>query len=212
MSYVDVRLAFVRWLHKSLFVIILLLLLLSSLEVLTTCLTDAFPKFLSNKRILVTGPTCLVLYLLGLPCVSRVGLVYLLVPLPLMSASSLSVVCGCVCANRQEYTGWLSSTSLSPAGCCCFWRSLRSSASATFTVRPTFWEMLGARAAAVMGSHRAFAGGNRFIKDIEMMLGTKSCTFWLWWRACWFCISPCIIVVSTTPTTCVMSREFCGDK
>lgn len=93
---VDVRHAFVRWLHKSLFVIILLLLS-SSLEVLTTCLTDAFPKFLSNKRILVTGPTCLVLYLLGLPCVSRVGLVYLLVPLPLMSASSLSVVCGCVC-------------------------------------------------------------------------------------------------------------------
>lgn len=41
-------------------------------------------------------------------------------------------------------------------------------------------------------------GGNRFIKDIEMMLGEKSCTFWLWWRACWFFISPCIIAVSAT--------------
>ncbi|XP_058487251.1 sodium- and chloride-dependent neutral and basic amino acid transporter B(0+) [Solea solea] len=38
-------------------------------------------------------------------------------------------------------------------------------------------------------------GGNRFIKDIEMMLGKKSFTFWLWWRACWFFISPCIIAV-----------------
>lgn len=40
-------------------------------------------------------------------------------------------------------------------------------------------------------------GGNRLIKDLEMMLGEKSCTFWLWWRACWFCISPCIIMVGT---------------
>ncbi|XP_047440136.1 sodium- and chloride-dependent neutral and basic amino acid transporter B(0+) [Mugil cephalus] len=38
-------------------------------------------------------------------------------------------------------------------------------------------------------------GCNRFIKDIEMMLGKKHYTFWLWWRACWFFISPCIIVV-----------------
>ncbi|XP_055364723.1 sodium- and chloride-dependent neutral and basic amino acid transporter B(0+) isoform X2 [Betta splendens] len=38
-------------------------------------------------------------------------------------------------------------------------------------------------------------GGNRFIKDIEMMLGQKSFFFWLWWRTCWFFISPCIIVV-----------------
>ncbi|CAI5688209.1 unnamed protein product [Oreochromis niloticus] len=37
-------------------------------------------------------------------------------------------------------------------------------------------------------------GGNRFIKDIEMMIGMKTSTFWLWWRACWFFISPCIIV------------------
>lgn len=30
------------------------------------------------------------------------------------------------------------------------------------------------------------------------MLGNKSFVFWLWWRVCWFFLSPCIIVVSTT--------------
>ncbi|KAM9362239.1 sodium- and chloride-dependent neutral and basic amino acid transporter B(0+)-like [Symphorus nematophorus] len=38
-------------------------------------------------------------------------------------------------------------------------------------------------------------GGNHLIKDIEMMLGKKSFWFWLWWRMCWFFISPCITVV-----------------
>lgn len=38
-------------------------------------------------------------------------------------------------------------------------------------------------------------GGNRFIKDIEMMIGEKSFKFWFWWRSCWFFISPCIILV-----------------
>ncbi|XP_019736007.1 sodium- and chloride-dependent neutral and basic amino acid transporter B(0+) [Hippocampus comes] len=35
---------------------------------------------------------------------------------------------------------------------------------------------------------------NRLIEDIEMMLGKKSFWFWLWWRACWFVISPCILL------------------
>lgn len=30
------------------------------------------------------------------------------------------------------------------------------------------------------------------------MLGKKSFGFWLWWRTCWFFLSPCCIVVSTT--------------
>ncbi|XP_076597705.1 sodium- and chloride-dependent neutral and basic amino acid transporter B(0+)-like [Chaetodon auriga] len=38
-------------------------------------------------------------------------------------------------------------------------------------------------------------GGNRLVKDIEMMVGKKSFWFWLFWKACWFFISPCIIVV-----------------
>lgn len=110
-------------------------------------------------------------------------------------------VCVCVCVNRQGYTGWPSSTSLLLAGCCCFWRSWRSSASATYTVTTSRLEAMAARAAALMGSPHASAGGNRFIQDIEMMLGKKSWVFWLWWRACWFCISPAIIVVSKASVT-----------
>nr|XP_033802492.1 sodium- and chloride-dependent neutral and basic amino acid transporter B(0+)-like isoform X2 [Geotrypetes seraphini] len=37
-------------------------------------------------------------------------------------------------------------------------------------------------------------GGNRFIKDIEMMLGKKSFCFWIWWRACWFFITPVVLI------------------
>lgn len=62
-------------------------------------------------------------------------------------------------------------------------------------------EAIAARAAAVMVSPHTSAGGSRFIQDIEMMLGKKSWVFWLWWRACWFCISPCIIVVSKASVT-----------
>nr|XP_057910467.1 sodium- and chloride-dependent neutral and basic amino acid transporter B(0+)-like [Doryrhamphus excisus] len=37
-------------------------------------------------------------------------------------------------------------------------------------------------------------GGNRLIADIEMMIGKRSFWFWLWWKACWFFISPCILL------------------
>jgi len=36
-------------------------------------------------------------------------------------------------------------------------------------------------------------GGNKFIKDIEMMIGKKSWLFWLYWRVCWFFISPVLL-------------------
>ncbi|XP_048460902.1 LOW QUALITY PROTEIN: sodium- and chloride-dependent neutral and basic amino acid transporter B(0+)-like [Rhincodon typus] len=36
-------------------------------------------------------------------------------------------------------------------------------------------------------------GVNRFIKDIEMMIGERNWLFWLWWRACWVLISPCLL-------------------
>ncbi|XP_067903123.1 sodium- and chloride-dependent neutral and basic amino acid transporter B(0+)-like [Heterodontus francisci] len=36
-------------------------------------------------------------------------------------------------------------------------------------------------------------GINRFIKDIEMMIGERNWLFWLWWRVCWFFISPCVL-------------------
>ncbi|XP_078268182.1 sodium- and chloride-dependent neutral and basic amino acid transporter B(0+)-like [Rhinoraja longicauda] len=37
-------------------------------------------------------------------------------------------------------------------------------------------------------------GINRFIKDIEMMIGEKNWLFWLWWRVCWLFISPCLLL------------------
>ncbi|XP_043978931.1 sodium- and chloride-dependent neutral and basic amino acid transporter B(0+) isoform X1 [Gambusia affinis] len=37
-------------------------------------------------------------------------------------------------------------------------------------------------------------GVNRFIEDIEMMIGKKSPRFWLWWRACWFFFTPSILL------------------
>uniref|UniRef100_A0A8C5MRM9 Transporter n=1 Tax=Leptobrachium leishanense TaxID=445787 RepID=A0A8C5MRM9_9ANUR len=36
-------------------------------------------------------------------------------------------------------------------------------------------------------------GANRFIEDIEMMIGKKHWAFWLWWRACWYFISPVLL-------------------
>ncbi|XP_078402281.1 sodium- and chloride-dependent neutral and basic amino acid transporter B(0+)-like [Cetorhinus maximus] len=38
-------------------------------------------------------------------------------------------------------------------------------------------------------------GVNRFIKDIEMMIGERNWLFWLWWRLCWVIISPCLLAV-----------------
>ncbi|OCT67680.1 hypothetical protein XELAEV_18038981mg [Xenopus laevis] len=38
-------------------------------------------------------------------------------------------------------------------------------------------------------------GGNRFIEDIEMMIGKKHWVFWLWWRLCWFFITPLLLTV-----------------
>ncbi|CAH2314975.1 sodium- and chloride-dependent neutral and basic amino acid transporter B(0+) [Pelobates cultripes] len=38
-------------------------------------------------------------------------------------------------------------------------------------------------------------GGNRIVEDIEMMLGKKHWIFWIWWRACWYFVSPVLILV-----------------
>lgn len=45
-----------------------------SLEVVVTCLLDAFPKIFKSKRALLTVTACSIVYLLGLPCVTRVNL------------------------------------------------------------------------------------------------------------------------------------------
>ncbi|XP_048461168.1 sodium- and chloride-dependent neutral and basic amino acid transporter B(0+)-like [Rhincodon typus] len=39
-------------------------------------------------------------------------------------------------------------------------------------------------------------GINRFIKDIEMMIGARSWSFWLWWKLCWFFISPFVLTIT----------------
>ncbi|XP_059833416.1 sodium- and chloride-dependent neutral and basic amino acid transporter B(0+)-like isoform X5 [Hypanus sabinus] len=41
-------------------------------------------------------------------------------------------------------------------------------------------------------------GVNRFIKDIEMMIGERNFLFWLWWRVCWCFISPCMLLAILT--------------
>ncbi|XP_049432387.1 sodium- and chloride-dependent neutral and basic amino acid transporter B(0+)-like [Epinephelus fuscoguttatus] len=58
----------------------------------------------------------------------------------------------------------------------------------------TGWVMLILAAMEIIGFCYIY-GGNRLIKDIEMMIGKKTMWFWLWWKACWFFIVPCILVV-----------------
>ncbi|XP_075996959.1 sodium- and chloride-dependent neutral and basic amino acid transporter B(0+)-like [Genypterus blacodes] len=114
----------------------------AGVEVITTCLLDAFPKTLKSKRALMTVVTSAVLFLLGLPCVTRAGI---------------------------------------------YWVTLMDQFVAS-------WLLLIVVLLEIIGVCYIY-GGNRFIEDIEMMIGKKSFCFWLWWRACWFFISPCIILV-----------------
>uniref|UniRef100_A0A8C1WI81 Transporter n=1 Tax=Cyprinus carpio TaxID=7962 RepID=A0A8C1WI81_CYPCA len=123
----------------------------AGIEVIATCLQDAYPKLLKSKRGIVTTAVCTVLFLLGLPCVTGAGI---------------------------------------------YWVNLID----TFCAG---WILLVAGLLEVLGLSILY-GGNRFIKDIEMMIGSKSALFWLWWRACWFLITPIILVWSlytfTSPT------------
>uniref|UniRef100_A0A3Q2CJS5 Transporter n=1 Tax=Cyprinodon variegatus TaxID=28743 RepID=A0A3Q2CJS5_CYPVA len=132
----------------------------AGIEVLTTCLLDAFPKTFKSKRALLTITICSVLYLLGLPCVTKAGI---------------------------------------------YWVTLIDQFVAS-------WVLLILVLLEIIGIAYIY-GGNRFIKDIEMMLGKKSFGFWLWWRACWFFISPCIILVinthSHTVSISLPSMPFC---
>ncbi|XP_029990500.1 sodium- and chloride-dependent neutral and basic amino acid transporter B(0+) [Sphaeramia orbicularis] len=112
------------------------------IEVITTCLIDAFPEVFKSKRALLTIATCSILYLLGLPCVTQAGI---------------------------------------------YWVTLIDQFVAS-------WVLLIVALLEVIGISYIY-GANRFVKDIEMMIGQKSFGFWLWWRMCWFFITPCLILV-----------------
>ncbi|KAL3978057.1 homeobox protein Nkx-3.2 [Sarotherodon galilaeus] len=113
----------------------------AGIEVITTCLLDAFPTVFKSKHALLTVTLCSILYLLGLPCVTRAGI---------------------------------------------YWVTLIDQFVAS-------WVLLFLVLLEIIAISYIY-GGNRFIKDIEMMIGMKTSTFWLWWRACWFFITPCIVV------------------
>ncbi|MEE6496598.1 hypothetical protein FKM82_002431 [Ascaphus truei] len=54
------------------------------------------------------------------------------------------------------------------------------------------WALLFAAVLELVGICWIY-GVNRFIKDIEMMIGKKHWLFWLWWRLCWGFISPVLL-------------------
>ncbi|KAF7660662.1 hypothetical protein LDENG_00276980 [Lucifuga dentata] len=112
------------------------------IEVLTTSLIDAFPQTLKFKRALITVLACVILFFLGLPCVTRAGIYWVILMDQFVASWPLLIL-----------------ALLETTGICYIY------------------------------------GGNHFIEDTEMMIGKKSFCFWLWWRACWFFISPFICLV-----------------
>ncbi|XP_066496273.1 sodium- and chloride-dependent neutral and basic amino acid transporter B(0+) [Tiliqua scincoides] len=146
-------------LWSFLFFFMLLLLGLDSqfatIETITTTIQDSYPKLMKRMRVPLTLGLCLLLFLLGLVCVTQAGI---------------------------------------------YWVNLIDHFCAG-------WGILFAAVLEIVGIIWIY-GGNRFIQDIEMMIGKKSCWFWLWWRACWFVITPCLLLAIliwslisfTTPT------------
>ncbi|XP_040179612.1 sodium- and chloride-dependent neutral and basic amino acid transporter B(0+)-like [Rana temporaria] len=54
-------------------------------------------------------------------------------------------------------------------------------------------------------------GINRFIEDIEMMIGKKSWLFWLWWKSCWFFITPLLLMAILLWSLITFSSPTHGD-
>ncbi|XP_056462129.1 sodium- and chloride-dependent neutral and basic amino acid transporter B(0+) [Gadus chalcogrammus] len=114
----------------------------AGMELITTCLHDAFPKYIEKKRALIAIVTCAFMFLLGLPCVTQAGIY------------------------------WVTLIDHFVAG----------------------WVVLVIGFLEVFGIFYIY-GGRRFIKDIEMMIGTKSVWFWLYWRLCWYFITPFVTLI-----------------
>ncbi|XP_072914716.1 sodium- and chloride-dependent neutral and basic amino acid transporter B(0+)-like isoform X1 [Hemitrygon akajei] len=53
-------------------------------------------------------------------------------------------------------------------------------------------------------------GINRFINDIETMIGRKTWLFWLWWRLCWLFISPSLLAAILLWSLATFSRPTYG--
>ncbi|XP_051877792.1 sodium- and chloride-dependent neutral and basic amino acid transporter B(0+)-like [Pristis pectinata] len=57
----------------------------------------------------------------------------------------------------------------------------------------TGWVLIIAAVLELIGLSWIY-GVNRFIKDIEMMIGEKNWLFWLWWRVCWLLVTPFLLL------------------
>ncbi|KAG8448337.1 hypothetical protein GDO86_015431 [Hymenochirus boettgeri] len=110
------------------------------IETIITSIQDAFPQVMKSMRIPITIGCCVILFLLGLLCVTQSGIYWV---------NLIDYFCG-------------------------------------------GWAILFAAVLELVAINWIY-GGNRFIEDIEMMIGKKHWAFWLWWKACWFFISPLLL-------------------
>lgn len=114
----------------------------ATIETITTAIQDAFPKAMKTMRVPLTAALCVLLFLLGIPCVTQAGIYWVIL---------IDSFCG----------GWAILFA------------------AVLELIALIW----------------IYGGNRVIMDIEMMIGKKHWIFWLWWRICWYFVSPVLLAV-----------------
>ncbi|XP_055499485.1 sodium- and chloride-dependent neutral and basic amino acid transporter B(0+)-like [Leucoraja erinacea] len=128
-----------------------------TLETILTSLMDQYPKRLQSKRLLLTAGACVLLFFLGLVCVTQAGIYWV---------------------HLADYfcAGWI-----------------------LLTI--ALLELIGLS---------WIYGVNRFIKDIEMMIGERSWLFWLWWKVCWCFISPGLLVVILAWSLATFTRPTFG--
>ncbi|XP_059833432.1 sodium- and chloride-dependent neutral and basic amino acid transporter B(0+)-like isoform X2 [Hypanus sabinus] len=74
------------------------------------------------------------------------------------------------------------------------------------------WSILFFLMLLTLGLDTQFAGLgiNRFINDIESMIGRKTWLFWLWWRLCWLFIAPSLLAATLLWSLATFSRPTYG--